>query len=394
MSDETLNEQSSSSEVYMCPNCGGNVEYDISSQMLKCPYCDTEINFKDEDSTINDYRFDDVAKIESKSSWGNEVSVVKCDGCGAETVVQKDQTALQCNYCGSSHVLASKQTAGIKPEAIIPFKIDKHKADELYIKWIKGRWLAPGNLKIFYQSDMLHPVYVPYWTYNSNSYNRYTARGGKYYYVNVTRNGKSVRERRTRWFNVSGRFEYFFDYVEVNASKNYNDSIMKKIEPYNNSGLEAYKPQYISGYTAERYSRNVVEGFEYAKSKMKDILNSEVRKRVLRNYDTVSNIRINSNYIDVKYKHVLHPIWTALYDYKGKKYRYIVNGQTGKISGQAPLSPLKLTLLIIIGLAILMTILYFTDSIPFFASSMLYDWNVYSLSNTVRNAGNITTISL
>jgi len=360
-----------SSQVYLCSGCGGNMEFDIPSQKMKCPYCQTEVDIQDDKSLIKEYDFNDIKNIESTSTWNNEVSVIKCDGCGAESVVEKDQTALFCSYCGSSHVLASKQSAGIRPEAILPFKIDIHKARELFEKWIRSRWLAPGSLKKFYQSDKLKSVYVPYWTYDADTYNSYTAEGGKVYYVDVERNGKKTRERRVRWYRVNGRFERFFDDVQVNASKNFDESLMRKIEPYNTKELEPYKPEYISGYTAERYSLGVAECFETAKRKMYDALTDDVRNIVLKKYDEVRNIRIDVRYSNVKYKHVLLPVWTAYYDYNGKKYIYIINGQSGIVSGNSPLSPVKIALLVLLGIAALLAGLYFSGNLPISNNSAL-----------------------
>ncbi|HEX3028648.1 MAG TPA: hypothetical protein VHT34_04975, partial [Clostridia bacterium] len=237
MADGSVTQQEENSKVYLCSGCGGNMEFDISSQKLKCPYCGEEADIRD-DREVREYDFSEVADRESSGEWDSEVSVVRCEGCGGETVVEKHQTALYCTYCGSSHVLESKQSAGIKPEGIIPFKIDKNKAKELFDKWIRRRWLAPGKLKHLQQSEKLISVYVPYWTYDAQTYNYYTAEGGEHYYVTVERDGKQEKEQRTRWYSVSGRFSRFFDDVQVNASKNYEESLMRKIEPYDTSAVE------------------------------------------------------------------------------------------------------------------------------------------------------------
>ncbi|MFA9399275.1 MAG: hypothetical protein ACERKV_13555 [Clostridiaceae bacterium] len=350
------------SQVYMCSNCGGNMEFDIKIQKLKCPYCGNEEEIYDSNKEIKEYSFDDVLKQEENSTWNEEVTVVKCENCGAETVADKNSTAVICSYCGSSHVLESKIAAGIKPEGIIPFKKDKNDARLLFEKWIKSRWLAPNALKHLYQSDKMMSIYVPYWTYDTETYNTYTAQGGKHYYVTVERDGKKQTVQKTRWYPVSGRFSHFFDDVLVNGSKNFNDNIMLKIEPFNTSQVEPYRPEYISGFTAERYSRGVKDGFEIAKGKMEDVLVNEVSSIVRRRYDVVSGINVNTSYSDVTYKHVLFPVWTARYDFNGKEYRYIINAQTGRVSGTSPISPVKVSILVIIIIAIIILVLYFSGA--------------------------------
>ena len=391
MENEASKKHEDSSEVYLCSGCGGNMEFDIAAQKLKCPYCQTELDIQEDRSLIKEYDFNDVANREANSTWNDEVSVIKCESCGAESVVEKDQTALYCSYCGSSHVLDSKQSAGIRPEGILPFKVDKNKTRELFDKWIRSRWLAPGKLKKLYQSDKLKSVYVPYWTYDSDTDNSYTAEGGEVYYVTVERDGKKVKERKVRWYRVSGRFKRFFDDVQVNASKNFNETLMRKIEPFNTKELEPYKPQYISGYTAERYSIGVVECFEAAKGKMKDALTDDVRSMVLKRYDEVRNIRIDTRYSNVTYKHVLLPVWTAQYDYNGKKYRYMINGQNGRVSGQSPLSPVKIALLILLGIAAVIAYLYFSGNLQGSSEpGLLYNsYMIYSKTIETCSAANL-----
>ncbi len=155
--NETNNEDI---QVFTCDNCGGNLIFDIKSQTLKCPYCETEVAITDE-GDVNEYDFSNVIELETQSKWNKEVEVITCESCGAETVVDKHVTALHCSYCGSSHVLKSKQSAGIKPEGILPFKIEKHQAVEELSKWMKHRWLAPNDLKILYQSDKLQAILYP-----------------------------------------------------------------------------------------------------------------------------------------------------------------------------------------------------------------------------------------
>lgn len=364
MEKDTQLQNEENSQVYLCSSCGGNMEFNISSQKLKCPYCGSESEINEEKDEVREYDFSDICERESASEWNEEVSVVKCDACGAQTVVEKYQTALYCSYCGSSHVLESKQSAGIKPEGIIPFKIDENNANIQFNKWIKRRWLAPSNLKKLFQSEKLISVYVPYWTYDSDTFNSYTAEGGEHYYVTVKRDGKEVRERRTRWHHVSGNFQKFFDDVQVNASKNYDEYLMSQIEPYNTREVEAYKPQYLSGYTAERYSKGVIECFETAKNKIHEDLVGEVGSIVRRRYDEVRSINVHTQYTNTKYKHVLLPLWWAQYEYKSKKYRYMINGQTGEVAGESPISPIKIILLVMLILAIIIACLYFSDNLP------------------------------
>ncbi len=348
-------------DVYLCPTCGGNMVFDISSQKLKCPYCNNEMDILEGNAKVKEYDFYAALSNEENSTWNNEVEVLKCDVCGAEMVVSKEQTAISCSYCNSSHVLKSKQSAGIRPEGVIPFKIDRYKASELYNSWVKRRWIAPNDLKNLHQTDKLKAIYIPYWTYDANTYSTYSGQGGEHYYVTVERDGKKVQERRTRWHHVSGRINRFFDDVLVNASNNYDQSLINTIEPFYTEAMEPYKPQFLSGYMAERYVKNVVNCFEEAKGKMHDSIVNEARSEILVRYDEARSIHVNTDYSNICYKHVLLPIWTAQYDYKGEKYVYIINGQTGEIQGKYPYSIYKIISIIVIAIIIIAAVFYYSN---------------------------------
>lgn len=360
--EETLIKEDENLEVdvYICENCGGNMLFDIKSQKLKCPNCDTEqdiISNKD----IKEYDFHEYDLLEKKSTWGNEVDSITCSSCGGEAVVEKNQTAVSCSFCGSSQILKSKQEAGITPEGVLPFKIDKHMAQESLEKWMKKRWLSPNNLKVLYETETLKSIYIPYWTYDANTVSNYSGQGGKYYYVTEERNGKNVRVRKTNWHNVSGIVHEDFDDVLVNASRNFQESLMKTIEPYDTAAVETYKPHFLSGYIAERYSKGMKECFIIAKSKMNKIITNKATKDILRRYDTSRGVTVRTVYNNLTYKHVLLPVWTANYDYGGKKFVYVINGQTGKINGKYPYSPVKIAILIVIAVILIGCYMYFSN---------------------------------
>ena len=63
-------------------------------------------------------------------------------------------------------------------------------------------------------------------------------------------------------------------------------------------------------------------------------------------YDTYRGMHYHHRYEAVKFKHILLPLWLAAYSFHGKVYQFMVNGETGRAAGRAPLSALKLALLI------------------------------------------------
>jgi hypothetical protein len=105
------------------------------------------------------------------------------------------------------------------------------------------------------------------------------------------------------------------------------------------------------GWEAEIYSLEVKEGY----NKAEDVMLGRLRGRANREIcgDTQRNVSINADFYDQSFKHVILPVWLCTYQYNGKPYQFAVNGQTGKIKGQKPISAIKVALLIIIILAII-----------------------------------------
>jgi len=346
------NKKRESTDRFPCPSCGGNMAFDPESQSLLCPYCKNSIDISKSKGEIKEYDLES-AEIDAPKDWGKEKRVIHCESCGAETVLDENATSQFCAFCGSSHIVKIEESPGIVPESLIPFKVSREAALEKFKKWINKRFFAPNALKKEYQNQKLSGIYVPCWTYDSQTYSTYTAEAGTYYYVTenhwVEENGKrkmvTRQVRKIRWRFVSGTHEEFFDDVLVNASKKVDESLMSKLEPFHLKELVHYKPEYLSGFLAERYSIGLKEGWDKAKNIIRDSIRSSITGKIAA--DEVRNLCVNTMHSNVKYKHILLPIWMSAYTYRGKVYNYMVNGETGEVQGKAPVSPLKVIAVIL-----------------------------------------------
>lgn len=346
-------------DKFPCPSCGGNMHFDPKEQALSCPYCSNKIEIKNNDEAINEYDFDKAEEMASHN-WGEETRIIKCDSCGAETVLDVDTVAQFCAFCGSSHIVQKNDTDSIAPESIIPFKIAKTKANELFSKWIKKRFFAPSKLKKEFNIRKINGTYIPFWTYDTNTSSVYTANKGTHYYVNQTRtvNGerKTVRVRKTRWRRVHGVYNEFFDDILINGSKNIDESLVNALEPFHLNELIPYKPEYLSGFLAERYSINLEDGWQDAKEEMKSHIHGGIKRQV--NGDEVRILNVNTSYDKVKFKHILLPVWISSYSFKEKAYRFLINGQTGEVQGKYPKSALKITLTVLASILAIFGVYY------------------------------------
>ncbi|MBE1553853.1 hypothetical protein [Sporosarcina limicola] len=353
-------------EVNKCSSCGGNTVFNPTSGKLACPFCGSErdIEVTRENTIENDFL---QALEQEDHSWDDEKRVFKCESCGAETLLDKDKAADFCSFCGSSHIATSEHHAGIKPALVLPFQLTKDEAMEKFKLWMKKRYFAPSKLVQSYKLNKLSGAYIPYWTFDSKTDSSYVVQIGTYYYVTETRTvyedgkPKQVTEqvRKIRWHTDQGRYSEFFDDVLVKASRNVASGLIDKIEPFHLNGLVDYKMAYLSGFLAERYSIPLKEGWGDAKGVIDYRIENGIRGQV--HGDVVNIVSVSTDYDKITYKHILLPIWISSFHFKTKVYRFLVNGQTGKVSGKSPVSAVKVSFVVLLVIAIIGVIAFFVD---------------------------------
>ena len=349
---------------FPCGSCGANAVFDPVSQALKCSYCGSVTEIDDLKEEIIEHGFEESLNHEPKEKWQGDTKMVQCENCGGKNILEDSATADICNFCGSPHVVSLSEFSGIKPESLIPFSISREKVRNLFKKWISRKPFAPASLKKEYKGDKINGIYVPYWTYDSDTFTAYTAEAGTYYYVTqsytVMINGKPQRRtrqvRKTRWRRVSGTYSRFFNDILVNASNSNNRRMIRGVEPFRIEGLASYQPDYLSGFSAERYAVPLKQGWDMAREDAVRTLKNEITRKI--NADEVRNLSLRTSYSGIKYRHTLFPVWLSSYRYRNKVFNYMVNGQTGRFSGKAPVSVLKVTLTIIISIAAIILAVY------------------------------------
>jgi Zn finger protein HypA/HybF involved in hydrogenase expression len=340
------------------------MSFEPSSQALACPYCKHRVEIESGTESIKELDLE-AGEAECSTDWGSQTKVIHCDNCGADTVLEAHQVALNCSFCGSSHVAVRDVLPGIRPGAVVPFAVSREKARESFQRWIKGRFFAPGDLKNSHQIEMMTGTYIPYWTYDADTYSAYSAQRGTYYYVTeavtVNRNGKMVTEhrqvRKIRWNFVSGTHAEFFDDVLTHSSERLDNLLGKRVGSFDLSKLVDYRPEYLSGFVAEKYSIGLKEGWERAKTIIRERLNLSIRRRI--GGDEVRALTFRTSYDKLTFKHVLLPLWISSYQYQGKAYNFVVNGQSGQVEGTAPVSAAKVAVAVLAVLAVIAVIVFY-----------------------------------
>lgn len=358
MNEESKNLQiKTEDEDFSCPNCGAPIDYNPDSMMLECDYC----GFKQKvDGTLSDEEFDFYNGLkENTNLWDKEVKIIKCENCGAENVVPSNTITNCCPFCGSNQVVDTFELAGIKPHRVIPFTISKDKAQLTYITWIKKRFFSPRQIKKEKIKLYLNGVYLPVWTFDTNTFSSYDGTLGKHYTTTVGSGKNRMTITNTRWFHIKGTTQVIFDDILVNGGSHISQSEILSISPFSTNESFLYDQKFLVGFSAEHYKIKLDLAWNNAKS----LAAPKIKKKILSkySYDVVGEIKIKTTYNNIKYKYVLVPVWIGVYQYKNKKYRFLVNGETGKLSGKAPVSVLKIvifiTTIVILGILV-MTILY------------------------------------
>ena len=332
-----------------CPCCGGSLKFEASLQKVKCEYCDTEFEVSDL-KELND----SANTIEENTSWDtssndefNEddaLNLYLCETCGGEVMCDENTTSTLCPYCGNPVILKGRLTGGLKPNYIIPFKLEKDTAKGNLIKYLKGKVLLPNDFKKLNEVKEVTSLYVPYWLFDASVNGMAKFRTTKV----RTWSDSNYRYKETKHYQVIRGGEISFEKLPVDASKKMDDKMMESIEPFNFKEAKDYDNAYIVGYAADKYDVSQDETFERANVRIKEGTVDALRSTI-HGYDTVNLTDATINYESNSAYYAYYPVWTLNSEYKEKKYQFAMNGQTGKLTGNLPISYLKATLISILS---------------------------------------------
>ena len=354
-------------KTFPCKGCGAKLSFAPGTRSLKCEFCGEKNEFAENDARIEELDLETYLKALEGSEETFEEEHVRCEKCGAEQNLGANLFASRCAFCGAPVVSKGYANRRIKPKSLVPFKIDRSRAQDEFRRWVKGLWLAPGALKKYAQSDAgVTGTYIPFWTYDCRTSSDYRGERGEDYYTNeasTTRNaqGESISQTRrvkhTNWFPASGQVEAFHDDVLVLASKSLPSELRGATMEWNlKEGLVAYQPEFVSGFRAEAYQVGLKDSFPIAKKEIDARIYSRVRADIGGDQQRVHDI--STRYSETRFKHVLLPVWISAYRFRDKTYRFLVNGQTGEVAGESPLSWQRVTLLVFAVIVVFLIVVW------------------------------------
>jgi ribosomal protein S27E len=335
---------------FPCENCGAQLVFAPGQTSLTCPYCGhvqeiPEGEAEEQQEALQEIDYSGTVAQMQRTADKEETRVLKCPNCGAETAFPEGTTATLCPFCATPLVAQASVNRHIKPAAVIAFQIDERTAHKAMFEWLGSLWFAPNGLRDYArQGRKLDGIYVPYWTFDADTATDYRGQRGDDYYVTRTRtvNGKTqtYQERRTRWRSVSGHVTRFFNDVLVMASNSLPRTHTDALEPWDLAALAPYRADYLSGFAAEAYQIELEEGFTLARAKMDQVIEGDIRRDIGGDHQRITSKQTQIS--DVTFKHVLLPVWMAAYKFQDRSFRFVVNGQTGKVQGERPWSKWKI----------------------------------------------------
>lgn len=339
---------------FPCEQCGADYRFAAGENVLKCDHCGhvRPILEHARGAVLKELDFRAALEANLPDAEIEETRVLRCPNCAAEVEFNEATHAKECPFCATPVVTDTGTNRHIKPKAVLPFQFDERAAKAAMNKWLGSLWFAPNGLKEYARKGRrMQGIYVPYWTYDAETSSRYSGQRGDDYYVTkkvmIDGEMRTRQERRTRWSARSGRVSRFFDDVLVLASASLPKRFTDALQPWDLSYLEPYLPEFLAGFRAEGYTVELKEGFTEARHYMDRIIERDVRFDIGGDRQRIHSI--DTKLGAVTFKHILLPVWLAAYKYRGETYRFVVNGQTGRVQGERPYSVWKVTFAVIIG---------------------------------------------
>lgn len=333
MNNPTITDQSL---AFNCPNCGADLKFNADKQKLCCEFCESEFT----ESEIAKTASCETAqkKSEDAKQYCDALNDYYCPNCGADITCDDSTAADICVYCHSPVVLRGKLTGQMMPDKIIPFKFSKEEAEEKFLQFAKRKFFVPKDFKSTKHSALMTGVYYPFWVTDADT-------DGEYY-ANATRLRRwrigNVQYTETSRFRIIRKGLIHFEDIVTSAITEEDKAMLEGILPYPSSSLVPFSMPYLSGFKAKK--RNIERDAlsNEVKERMVDYASTLLRRSVTASYATLNESGRALRIMHSNWEYSLMPVWVLNYVTKKKTYRYAMNGYTGKIYGELPVSYKKL----------------------------------------------------
>lgn len=336
---------------YQCPNCMGPLHFVGESGKLECDFCGSSFEVAQiealyaekyekaaeaqqaAESRAADDEWDTSAMTGDWGADGANMKAYSCPSCGAELICDASTAATSCPYCGNPTVVPGQFSGALKPEFVIPFKLNKDEAVRALKNHYKGKPFLPKSFTADNHIQEIKGVYVPFWLFDGS------AEGSSNYTATrtYTQRRGDTEIIRTEHFNVFRSGSVAFEKIPVDASTKMPDNHMDSIEPFDYRDLKPFSAAYLPGFLADRYDVSAQESSPRADERCKNTLEAALRDTVS-GYNTCIRVGGDIRVSRGKVHYALLPVWMLNTKWQGKDYLFAMNGQTGKLVGDLPVS--------------------------------------------------------
>ena len=343
-------------DTIKCPNCGSNLTLNADTGLLDCPNCGSSFDPQKLAVTVKELEAkqaepDNPSEEAAQAEGAPEQTEFVCNACGAKLVTDAHTAATFCAFCGSPALVGKRLTEQFQPQYMIPFKYSRKSAEEAFIKWAgKGKW-TPFGFVSKKNVQKMTGLYVPFWLFNINATIDAHGTGTKSHY----RGDDEIVET----FSFDRNAQLSWTNVPLDGETRIDDALMEAIEPFDFNALMPYDYRYLPGFYADRYDQSPQDLAGRATKRGMDGIDQALKGSLKGTYDRFT-IKQNMSRIDsMEANYALLPVWFLSYKYRNKYYYFAMNGQTGEVAGEVPVSPVKKTMFFFIVLGILAVITRF-----------------------------------
>lgn len=331
--------------TYRCPNCGAALSYNAEKGNFACLFCDSTFAEADLQAQLDkaDVTTDEDAASAAPDEFVENAALYTCPSCGAGIICGELETSVQCHFCHTPVVLAGKLTGEYKPSLILPFSTTSKEAEEMFAKHVKGKFLLPRGFKENAKLTKISALYVPYWLKSG------------VYDVGITADCTTVKHWRsgnthyenTKYYDVFRHASITFVRVPCDGSRRIEDDLLRAIEPFDYKAVRPFSMAYLSGCAAERYDVPFEEAEKILNERIDEAITATLMKDLKAQYNSVNITQTNymGEVAEAEQSktavYALLPVWFLNYQYKGKDYPFVMNGQTGSSFIKLPRSRLR-----------------------------------------------------
>ena len=323
-------------QEYKCPCCGGAVAFDSRSQKMKCPYCDTEFEIdslaSNDEKAEQELAEENAQKSVQQEDFAEGLHNYLCKSCGGEIIGDETMAATACPFCGNPVVMMDKLSGSLKPDCVIPFKIDKKTAKAALKKYYGNKTLLPKVFKDENHIDEIKGMYVPFWVFDTEveANMRYKATKVR------TWSDRDYIYTENSYYSVIRSGTLGFEKVPADGSSKMADDLMESIEPFDFSEAVDFQTAYLAGYFADKYDVDAEECSKRVQARVKKSTQDAFLNTV-HGYTSVVPEHMSINLAKGATKYALYPVWMLHTTWRDQKYVFVMNGQTGKFVGNLPM---------------------------------------------------------